>query len=206
MPGLTDQPNDPVALSARVRASLRRADVVMAGTITLVTSVGSETEVMTRRATRRLDPSWDAYGNTILEFPRSIHLRVDLRDALRAPTLARLRALGLGTAFAVVTPCNGRGIRKPVAANTMRVRALREDLKRRGCRFVAVAGVSPDRRHREPGFGVELTLDKAVALARAWEQSALFWFDGKRFWLVPALAPGDAVPLPAALRASRPRS
>jgi hypothetical protein len=37
---------------------------------------------------------------------------------------------------------------------------------------------------------------KAIALARALEQVAIFWFDGKRFWIVGALMEADPLMLP----------
>src|SRR6266705_436020 len=39
-------------------------------------------------------------------------------------------------------------------------------------------------------------LEEAVKLARSLEQSALFWFDGEAFWVIPVLAAGEALRLP----------
>jgi hypothetical protein len=43
---------------------------------------------------------------------------------------------------------------------------------------------------------VDLPLEEAVALARSLNQSALFWFDGEAFWVVPVLVAEEAVRLP----------
>src|SRR5207253_2619646 len=98
--------------------------------------------------------------------------------------------------FAVVTPCDPRGTRVADGSNAIRVSALHASLMRRGCDFVPADGVSPDGLHRESGFAVDLLLEEAVTLARSLEQSALFWFDGEAFWVVPALVAGGAVRLP----------
>ena len=37
---------------------------------------------------------------------------------------------------------------------------------------------------------------KAIALAREFEQVAIFWFDGKRFWIIGALMEADPLMLP----------
>jgi len=141
------------------------------------------------------DPSWAFYPETILEFPEG-GLRVDLRSPLSEAVVAELQGLGLGGRFAVVTPCDPRGIRAGDDSNARRVAALRASLRRRGCRFVSVDGVSPDRTHGESGFAVDVPLEEAVKLARSLEQSALFWFDGEAFWVIPVLAAGEALRLP----------
>jgi len=38
--------------------------------------------------------------------------------------------------------------------------------------------------------------EQATSLAREFEQVAIFWFDGERFWIMGALAGGDPVMLP----------
>jgi hypothetical protein len=37
---------------------------------------------------------------------------------------------------------------------------------------------------------------KAIELARELEQVAIFWFDGKRFWILGALLDTDPIELP----------
>jgi hypothetical protein len=38
--------------------------------------------------------------------------------------------------------------------------------------------------------------DKAIELARQLEQVAIFWFDGRRFWILGALVESDPLMLP----------
>ena len=38
--------------------------------------------------------------------------------------------------------------------------------------------------------------EAAIALAKEEEQVAIFWFDGKRFWILGALIETDAMMLP----------
>jgi len=78
---------------------------------------------------------------------------------------------------------------------------MQRELVQHAHRFIRVDGLSLDRKRREQGFGVALELAEAIEVARAWEQEALFWFDGHAFWLVPVLSDGRAVRLPAGGRA-----
>jgi len=146
------------------------------------------------------DPSWALDPETVLEFPPA-GLQVDLRSPLPASVVAQLVALGVGGHFAVVTPCDPRGIRAAGGDNATEVSALRASLKLRGCRFVPADGLSPDGGHRESGFAVDLPLEDAVTLARSLEQSALFWFDGEVLSVAPVLVAGETVRLPRGGRA-----
>jgi len=73
---------------------------------------------------------------------------------------------------------------------------LNRYLGEQGFTHRAVTGSSPDGAHRERGFAVWLERDDVVAIARRFEQSAIFWFDGGAFWLVGALVDAKARPLP----------
>jgi hypothetical protein len=61
-----------------------------------------------------------------------------------------------------------------------------------------VTGASPDGVHREEGFAVWVSRDRARDLAARYEQTAFFWFDGQEFWVVPTSVDFPAVRLPAA--------
>ena len=145
------------------------------------------------------DPSWGEYPNTVLEISYDrARLRVDLREQLQRAQVDALRGLWPGGRFAVITPCNPRGSPVSEHANRARVDDLAARLVREGIPSCRADGVSPDGAHREPGFAVPLELDAAVGLAAEFEQSALFYFDGERFLLVPVLMSGLAIPLPRA--------
>lgn len=143
-----------------------------------------------------LDPSWASYPETILEFGTTPPVTIDLRRRIPPAELARLRSLAPGGTFAVVTPCNPRGQTLLNRDNRARLAALTDELRQAGRPFMPVSGVSPDGRHREPGVAVAMSLPDAVTVAEGLEQSALFWFDGEAFWLVPVLVGAERRRLP----------
>ncbi len=107
-----------------------------------------------------------------------------------------LARLGLATTFAVRTACNPRGRVVSASENDRRAAALYEWLNDRRIPFVRAAGLSPDGEHEEPGVAVSLPQGDAVRLAVRYEQSALYRFDGERFWIVGALVETTPIPLP----------
>jgi len=137
----------------------------------------------------------NAWRETVLDFPDAglaIDLRIHLDDHLRAA----LHAAGLAGTFAVVTACNPRGVVLASGANLERERRFGRWVRSNAPGSVRVIGRSPDGRHAEPGWGLPIRLEEARRLAATWEQEAIFWFDGGRFWIEPALADGPAVALP----------
>jgi len=148
---------------------------------------------------RRGDPSWARYPDTVLEIYRDGTVRIDLRERLDPDDCRRLRDLGLGATFAVVTAANPRGLALGEAENHVRAELLDTEVVARGVRFLRADGVSPDGAHREVGVAVAMPLQAACELAARYEQSALFWFDGERFWIIPVLETSRApVALPVA--------
>jgi hypothetical protein len=150
----------------------------------------------------------EQYPNTILEFYLEPPVRVDLRRRTDPASLRPLAGAGLVGPFAVMTAENPHGesaedepdareARREAVRNARRTGALVDELTRRGTRFVAVDGVSPDGDHRERCVAVSLPRDEAVTTARRFAQLALFWYDGDRFWLLPAEADAQPRPLPA---------
>jgi hypothetical protein len=122
------------------------------------------------------DPDWPRYPETILTF------------STNPP--------GLDKPFAVLTAFDPRGQDLSVAENEKRRRALDARLTTSGYKFVSVDACSPDRTHCECSVAVKMPQEKAIALARELEQVAIFWFDGKRFWIIGALVEADPLMLP----------
>lgn len=147
---------------------------------------------------RAVDPSWEFYTQTILRFSLREPLEIDLREPLTAQAIARLASVFQGQPFAVISPCNPRGIRLSDAENLSRVASLHLELARAGLEFLVVDGMSPDRMHCEPGVAILSPMEKAAELGVRVEQSAVFWCDGTQFWLVPALVGAEACRLPFA--------
>jgi hypothetical protein len=143
------------------------------------------------------DPRWHRYPETILEFEVSGARRIDLRRQLDSEARSLLRTAGLSRPFAVVTACNPRGRQLDDGANSLRCQALEEELAKRGIARTRADGVSADGSHREQGWALVLPFADACRLAARYQQSAIFWFDAERFWIVPVLEDSAAaVPLP----------
>lgn len=122
-------------------------------------------------------------------------LRVDLRERVDPSTGARLRDLGIGSSWATITAYNPGRILEP-SENERRARELDAIVMGLGVAYIAADGIQPDGSHREPGFAIALDQERAIALASEFGQSAIFWFDGESFWLVPALVGTAAIRLP----------
>ena len=136
------------------------------------------------------DPSWHNYPNTVLEFYFDGLFCIDLRQPLTDTQRLRLEETGLGSTFAVITASNPRGHRTDSAENHLRNEALQAEVAASDTAFLRADGVSVDGTHRETGIAVALPQDQAHRLALRYEQSALFWFDGSDFWILPVLETG----------------
>lgn len=143
------------------------------------------------------DSAWSHYADTILEIARDGGtLSVDLRKPLGEDTRRSLAMLGPSSSFGIVTAANPAGAPVDAAANARRHAALEQWIVEHGYVRRAATGSSPDGDHVEHGFAVWLERDDVVALARRFDQSAIFWFDGGSFWLVGALVDAKARRIP----------
>lgn len=142
------------------------------------------------------DKNWNAYPETILEFPGP-GARIDLRRPVTDAELRELQRRGLNRSFAVITAENPCGLNAEDAAsekqteireqkNEKRMNNLIALLERDGVPFQPVDGVSPDGSYREHSLAIVIDHDSAMDLARQLDQLAIFWFDGSDFWLVAA--------------------
>lgn len=139
---------------------------------------------------------WETYPNTNLELGTEPKLVIDLRQAVPPQTIHALKQIGLQTSFAVLTACDP--LERPASQEENRrwtnelgskLRTLRADL-------LPADGVSTDGAHREVGYAAAIPIETATDLAKRFRQAAYFWFDGKRFWIMPALVRAEPVPLP----------
>jgi hypothetical protein len=156
---------------------------------------------------RTADEKWSRYAQTVLEFYAAPPASVDLRRPVGGDERAALLRVGLAGEFAVLTAENPAGqhaedasapgeAARAEARNARRTRTLVAELDRLGVPYVRVDGVSPDGAYRERCVAALAPRGDAVALARDYAQLALFWFDGSRFWLLPADADKTPEPLP----------
>jgi len=123
-------------------------------------------------------------------------VEIDLREIPRTHAIGDLAAAGFDKPFAVLTAFDPRGHDLSAAENEKRSRELDARLAKGGYRFVSVDACSPDRTHCERSVAVMMPQEKAIALARELEQVAIFWFDGKRFWIIGALMEAEPLMLP----------
>jgi hypothetical protein len=142
------------------------------------------------------DPDWPRYPETILSFSTTPPIEIDLRVVPTKSALDTLAAAGFGEPFAVLTAFDPRGENLSAEDNEKRKRNLDDRLESMGYRFIHVDACSPDRSHCECSVAVIMPQDGAIELARELEQVAIFWFDGRRFWILGALAETDPLMLP----------
>lgn len=142
------------------------------------------------------DPDWPRYPETILTFSTNPAVEIDLREIPPAHAIADLAAAGFDQPFAILTAFDPRGQDLSAGENEKRRRKLDARLAKGEYQFVSVDASSPDRTHRESSVAVVMPQEKAIALARELEQVAIFWFDGKRFWIIGALMEADPLMLP----------
>ena len=142
------------------------------------------------------DPDWPRYPETLLEFSTAPAIEIDLRQVPSENAIRALTAAGLGKPFAILTAFDPRGENLSRAENEKRKQRLERRLRSSNYRFAQVDACSPDRSHCESSFAVVMPQEKALDLAREIEQVAIFWFDGKRFWILGALTETDPLMLP----------
>ncbi len=142
------------------------------------------------------DPDWPRYPETILSFSTRPAVEIDLRRVPTQRVLADLDASGFGEPFAILTAFDPGGRDISPAENEKRKRELDDRLTAAGYKFAHVDACSPDRVHCECSVAVVMPQERAIDLARELEQVAIFWFDGKRFWILGVIVKSDPLMLP----------
>ena len=142
------------------------------------------------------DPDWPKYPETVLTFSTTPPLEIDLRAVPSPEALSRLASAGLGEPFVIMTAFDPRGENLPAAENDRRQWDLESRLSKSGYSFTSVDCCSPDRSHCERSVAVQMPQKEAVDLARELEQVAIFWFDGRQFWIIGAMVETDPLMLP----------
>lgn len=142
------------------------------------------------------DPSWSHYGDTLIELFEDGSLVLDLRKPIPQHKQQALAASVLGSEFAILTAFNPHGRDHSEAENEERAGRLRAELTSRGLTWACADGWSPDRSHREPGVAVVVDRVSAQQIGRAYEQSAIYWYEKGVVWLVGALVEAPAERLP----------
>lgn len=133
------------------------------------------------------------YANTVLVFE---HLVIDLAKPITTGQREGLASVGLDVPFGIVTAFNPHGTNKSAGENAERMSKLEKQLADSGFEFVRVDGCSADRSHCECSAAVKASLEDVLSIAKQWEQIAIFWWDGKSFWLHEAMSETEPRKLP----------
>lgn len=140
--------------------------------------------------------AWSSYPETVLVFAGEPEMMIDLREPVPPATRKALKAIGLGEPFSVLTSFNPRGETLDASENDRRFKELTADLRSAGLEFVVIDACSPDRSHCERSVLVKGDRGAAIDIAKRWEQVAIFWFDGGKFWIYGAISSIEPVSLP----------
>jgi len=143
-----------------------------------------------------VDERWSSYPETVLHFEGEQPITVDLRVEVSSAVRNGLRALGLDAEFAVLTAFNPRGVDINDEENKRRMSELEAELASVGVSFVRLDACSPDKSHCECSFALGVSRERAIDIARRWEQVAIFWFDGSSFWIYGAIDEIEPLKLP----------
>jgi len=139
---------------------------------------------------------WGEFPNTVLHFRSDPPLDVDLRAPVTRDCKKRLLSLGLEQTFGVITAQDPGGTRHSSEQNATLAMNLQHALDAAGTPYVLLDACNHDRSHCEVSVAVSLPRAQVTEIARGYDQLAIFWFDSHRFWIVPVLSEGPAIPLP----------
>lgn len=143
-----------------------------------------------------LPNAWGEFPNTVLHFGGDLPCAIDLREPVTPAHRDHFARLGLEQTFGVLSAQDPWGKTLSPQQNHELAVKLHHELAVAGIPYVPLDACSPDHSHCETSVAVSLSQADAVALAVRHEQLAIFWFDGARFWIVPAVSMTPAIPLP----------
>jgi hypothetical protein len=149
-----------------------------------------------RKTPDQHDPDWPRYPETILRFAAEPRVSIDLRRIITEVEKNALARVGLDGSFAVITAFDPGGMNLQPDENAERARGLEKRLPEIGYDFALVDACSPNGEHCERSVAVRMAKSDAIALAVEFQQVAIFWFDGERFWIVGAAGAAEPVRLP----------
>lgn len=114
---------------------------------------------------------------------------IDLRVPVPPATKKALAAIGLDEPFAILTSFNPRGVVLGAEENSLRLAELEAGLRSSGIEYLVMDACSPDKSHCECSVAIKIERQRALDIAIRWEQIAIFWWDGERFWIFGAISP-----------------
>jgi hypothetical protein len=140
------------------------------------------------------DPSWRNYALAIIDFGNEL-VPVAERVSSTGKAFQILDQHNLLPRFGVITACNPLGQTVDARINEALSSQLRERLQQLCVRVVPCSAGAVDGSHREASFAVVMPLRSLTDLALEFRQSAVFWFEEDRFWLMPAAVQAQPVDL-----------
>ena len=140
-----------------------------------------------------MDERWSRYPETVLHFS---DVMVDLRIKVEQPIKDGLKTLGLHNSFGVLTAYNPRGVDTPADENARRMKEMQAELASSDDFFIELDACSPDKSHCECSVALVADRARVIEIAKRWEQIAIFWFDGDRFWIYGAITDSNPLMLP----------
>ncbi len=130
------------------------------------------------------DPSWRSYKLAVIDFGNGL-VPVAERVSITGEAFQILEQHKLLPRFGVITACNPLGQAVDASTNDALSSQLRERLQQLCVRVVPCSAGAADGSHREASFAVAMPLGRLTDLAVKFRQSAIFWFEEDRFWLMP---------------------
>ncbi len=121
------------------------------------------------------------YPNTVLHLPNGA--RVDLREQLGLAARESFARVGLDGRFAVLSAFPAPSQARPRDESERLTERLRRVIRAFEAPVIDVLASSPCGAHTEPSVAAALSRRDALAIARLFDQAALFWFDGERMWI-----------------------
>ncbi len=143
-----------------------------------------------------VNEAWSSYPETVLVFAGEPEMMIDLREVVPPATKNALQAMGLDEPFSVLTSYNPRGETISAAENDRRFKELTSELESAGVSYLVMDACSPDRSHCECSVVLKGDRETAIDIAKRWEQVAIFWYDGGRFWIYGGIFDIEPIPLP----------
>lgn len=93
--------------------------------------------------------------------------------------------------FSIITACNPNSELLDEHQNDKLMKRLCRELKE--LEFKTLIGASPDFLHQEQSFAVKCSKQKAILLAKAFQQNAIFWVEDGELSIEPAVLQFDRI-------------
>ena len=95
------------------------------------------------------------------------------------------------TTFVIVTAFNPKGRNAPLSRNQHADRTLEGYLKHNHLPYTRITGMSPDQRHQEPGWGIEVSEKEGIKIGVRFQQEAIYVITDQNVILVSCHDPQE---------------